>query len=210
CQIILMDVQMPEMDGYETTGIIRNEMKNSIPIIALTASVIRTDIDRCIAAGMNSYVPKPFAPKELLKVMLELTGKNRNGIKVSTKEISLPADGNGKTNHYRYIKTDHLQNLVSGDAVQFRRYLTLFYELIPLRMKILKEALQSVDYLTVRKTVHVMKPQMASLGLERAKKLAENIESNYHREERIAADADELMIECAAALEEVRQELGTI
>ena len=54
-----------------------------------------------------------------------------------------------------------------------------------------------------------MKPQMASVGLLKAKKLAEAIESNYHREHRIKADADELMQLCTGALEEVRQELVT-
>ena len=55
-----------------------------------------------------------------------------------------------------------------------------------------------------------MKPQMSSVGLIRAKKLAESIESNYHREHRIKAEAEELMQDCANALEEVRKELGLL
>ena len=70
--IVLMDVQMPEMDGIEATKYIRAHMtrgKRDVPIIALTASVIKSEIDRCFAAGMNDYVPKPFRKDELLSVL---------------------------------------------------------------------------------------------------------------------------------------------
>jgi CheY-like chemotaxis protein len=67
--LILMDVQMPLMDGYETTQLIRKEfdppLKN-IPIIALTASVLRSDIEKCLKAGMNGYIAKPFRSSELI------------------------------------------------------------------------------------------------------------------------------------------------
>ena len=61
--VVLMDVQMPEMNGFEATQHIRNKFNtplNNIPIIALTASVLKTDVDRCKEAGMNGYIPKPF------------------------------------------------------------------------------------------------------------------------------------------------------
>lgn len=67
--IILMDIQMPEMDGHEATRIIRklsDEKINSIPIIAMTASVIKAEVDKCFESGMNAFVPKPFNIDELL------------------------------------------------------------------------------------------------------------------------------------------------
>ncbi|MGI4020383.1 MAG: ATP-binding protein [Janthinobacterium lividum] len=64
---ILMDVQMPEMDGMETTRHIRNELKLSLPIIALTASALPEDREVCFNAGMNEYVTKPFLPEDLLQ-----------------------------------------------------------------------------------------------------------------------------------------------
>lgn len=63
--IILMDVQMPVMDGYEATKIIRGEMKITTPIIALTAHVFKEEIQKCKDIGMNDYVPKPFEAKKL-------------------------------------------------------------------------------------------------------------------------------------------------
>ncbi len=66
--VILMDIQMPEMDGYQTTIFIRTEMHypiNQIPIIAMTASALTTEKDICIQAGMNDYISKPFQANEL-------------------------------------------------------------------------------------------------------------------------------------------------
>ena len=71
--IVLMDVQMPEMDGFQATKIIRNPESNvlnhNIPIIAMTAHAMKGDRERCIASGMNDYISKPVQPQELLKVI---------------------------------------------------------------------------------------------------------------------------------------------
>ncbi|MEO6549591.1 MAG: response regulator [Ferruginibacter sp.] len=71
--IILMDLQMPEMDGYEATRIIRHEMSEAIsltPIIAMTASALIADRDKCLQAGMNDYIAKPFVAQELNEKIL--------------------------------------------------------------------------------------------------------------------------------------------
>lgn len=68
--LILMDLQMPEMDGYEATRLLRSyndENINSVPIIAMTASVIQSEVDKCFECGMNAFVGKPFNPDELLE-----------------------------------------------------------------------------------------------------------------------------------------------
>ncbi len=63
--IVLMDLQMPEMDGFETTDYIRNKMESTIPIIALTADVTTFDLSKCTAIGMNDYISKPIDEKLL-------------------------------------------------------------------------------------------------------------------------------------------------
>ena len=70
--IVLMDMQMPEMGGIEATQIIRNELHNNVPIIALTANAIKGDADKCKQAGMNDYVSKPFDPSDLYNKILTL------------------------------------------------------------------------------------------------------------------------------------------
>jgi len=69
--LILMDVQMPDMDGYTATGKIRklNKAVANIPIIALTAHALIGDKDKCIEAGMNDYVSKPIVPEKFVKVI---------------------------------------------------------------------------------------------------------------------------------------------
>ncbi|MBX2860757.1 MAG: response regulator [Vampirovibrio sp.] len=74
--VILMDIHMPEMDGYEATAIIREqeaETGEHIPIIALTANAMSGDREKCIEIGMDGYVPKPFDPKALLKAINKVT-----------------------------------------------------------------------------------------------------------------------------------------
>jgi two-component system, chemotaxis family, CheB/CheR fusion protein len=69
--IILMDLQMPEMNGFEATAYIRNELKSDIPIIALTADVTTVDVDKCLAVGMNDYISKPIDEKLLYSKMVK-------------------------------------------------------------------------------------------------------------------------------------------
>jgi len=72
--MIFMDVQMPEMDGYEATKRIRaldNKWAASIPIVAMTANVFREDIEKCLSSGMNDHVGKPLDIDEVLKKLRE-------------------------------------------------------------------------------------------------------------------------------------------
>ncbi|MBL4716475.1 MAG: response regulator, partial [Bacteroidia bacterium] len=73
--VILMDLQMPEMDGYEATKHIRNKMKpskNEVPIIAMTANAGSGEADKCLSLGMNDYISKPFVPQELNSKIVNL------------------------------------------------------------------------------------------------------------------------------------------
>ncbi|MDO8998854.1 MAG: response regulator, partial [Bacteroidota bacterium] len=73
--IILMDIQMPVMSGIEATEYIRNKMKSTIPIIALTADVTMADLEKCKAVGMNGHISKPIDEKQLHKKIVELAIK---------------------------------------------------------------------------------------------------------------------------------------
>jgi len=70
---ILMDIHMPELDGYQTTHIIRNELKLQTPILAMTALSIHSEAEKCIQAGMNGSVPKPFTAETLHQALVNMT-----------------------------------------------------------------------------------------------------------------------------------------
>jgi len=79
--LILMDVQMPEMDGFQVTGAIRRKESATgahIPIIAMTAHAMKGDEERCLTAGMDAYVSKPIRPQELFEKIEQLLGKGRD------------------------------------------------------------------------------------------------------------------------------------
>lgn len=87
--LILMDVQMPVMNGMDATRHIRANLgasKKNIPIIALTASVLRSDLDLCYESGMTAYVPKPFKTWQLVNTIAEVTGRERSTDHTARKE----------------------------------------------------------------------------------------------------------------------------
>jgi len=78
--IVLMDIQMPVMDGFEATKAIRASAhpKNQVPIIALTANATQKDIEQCLACGMNDCIPKPFTPEDLYNKLVQFKSGSRN------------------------------------------------------------------------------------------------------------------------------------
>ena len=69
--LVLMDMQMPIMDGVTATKIIRSEVDAGIPIIALTANALKGEQDKCMDAGMNDFITKPFDESKLLEVIIK-------------------------------------------------------------------------------------------------------------------------------------------
>ncbi len=102
--LILMDIQMPILDGYQTTKIIREEIDKEIPIIALTAHSMQAEKEKCISHGMNDYLSKPISKKELIEklaIWTERIGK-----------INEKAESNSSL---KYISLNQLNELTQGD-----------------------------------------------------------------------------------------------
>jgi len=109
---LLLDVQMPEMDGYECAQAIRKQ-GSAIPIVALTASVIRSDIDKCIEAGMDDFVPKPFKEQELIQAILKIS-------KIKLAEVPKASTAKGQTLDALFLKLmpERLQRLQEAIATE--------------------------------------------------------------------------------------------
>ncbi|MDQ6531434.1 ATP-binding protein [Flavobacterium sp. LHD-85] len=140
--LVLMDLQMPVKDGYQTTEYIRNEMNSTIPIIAMTAHSLVGEQERCYKVGMNAYVPKPFKQAVLLKAI---------------KTVMTP-DSDG--HHKRIIDMSFLDEMSGGDPQFKKEMIGLFIEKIPVQATQLEEAFKNIDHDSVKKLAHNMKSSM--------------------------------------------------
>jgi CheY-like chemotaxis protein len=76
--VVLMDIQMPEMDGYTATSVIRNELQLQIPIIAMTAHAMMGEKEKCLQLGMNDYISKPLKETILYNIIAQYSYQGMN------------------------------------------------------------------------------------------------------------------------------------
>ncbi|WP_163407243.1 GAF domain-containing hybrid sensor histidine kinase/response regulator [Flavobacterium ajazii] len=174
--LVLMDLQMPVKDGYQTTEYIRNEMKLAIPIIAMTAHSLVGEQERCYKAGMDAYVPKPFKQAVLLKAIKTVMSKDfEHGYK-------------------RKINFSFLDEMGGGDADFKKEMISLFIDKIPNQAAQLDEAFKNNDYDTVKKLAHHMKSSMDIFMLEDLSNYLSDIEEEAIIEEFTAETLDKINI----------------
>ncbi|WP_035644361.1 ATP-binding protein [Flavobacterium sp. ASV13] len=140
--LVLMDLQMPIKDGYQTTEYIRNEMKSDIPIIAMTAHSLVGEQERCYKVGMNAYVPKPFKQSVLLKAIKTV--------------MSQDADHGRR----RIIDFSILDEMACGSPDFRKEMIDLFLDKIPSQTAQLEEAFKNEDHDAVKKLAHNMKSSL--------------------------------------------------
>ncbi|THF52661.1 PAS domain S-box protein [Flavobacterium supellecticarium] len=158
--IILMDIQMPEMNGIEATLAIRNELKLNTPIIALTANAFKTEIDRCYAAGMNDYVTKPFDEALLVGLIAKYTVQNRM-IAPEVPELKL-------------YDLDMLREL-SGNSSDFvREVVHVFRTQVTELIDCGEKAMENGNFSELGKLIHKIRPSVESLKIN---SIAEDLKS---------------------------------
>ncbi|MBA4852680.1 PAS domain S-box protein [Emticicia sp. BO119] len=155
--IILMDIQMPNMDGYEATIHIRNteNLNKKTPIIALTASAMIDQKNRAMAVGMNDFISKPFTPNHLLGTIQEYL----NAKKVSVKEAVSTTGKKIELNRACLNEMYGEDKEYAADMFQ-----TFLSEVVP-DFGTLKELISGQDWENLAKAVHKLKPTLAMVGL---------------------------------------------
>ncbi|MDH4320981.1 MAG: cache domain-containing protein [Desulfobulbaceae bacterium] len=158
--LVLMDVQMPEMDGYEATRRIRKmdgDKGGNVPILALTAFAFREDRERCIEVGMDGFVTKPIDRTALYRAMAEVVGapRSRGG-----------------------VVFDRAQALrgVDGDHIFLRDLAGLFVRGCPEQMRLIAEAIAAGDGEALSRLAHKFKTELAALGAESSREHAARLE----------------------------------
>ncbi len=167
--LVLMDVQMPQMDGFEATRIIREmegEEKHT-PIIAMTAHAMKGDRERCLKAGMDDYISKPIEPQEMFKVIEKWTKPS------DKKERIFPVGKYQEEEHIMDIPIDLETTLkrFDGDKGFFKEMVLEFLSYVPKQLEILNEAVKKSDAKLVEREAHSIKGSAGNLG---AKDLADS------------------------------------
>ena len=185
--LVFMDVQMPEMDGWEATRQIRNPQfaipNRSIPIIAMTAHAMQGDKEKCLEAGMDDYLAKPVSPQALaaaLEKWLPFLKEEGGGVKEETPSASQSA------------RTPHSSNLAHRSPPVFDRAALLtrlmddeelvetilqgFLEDMPRQLETLRHCLEAGDAAGVARQTHSIKGAAANVGCEALRALAFELE----------------------------------
>lgn len=151
--LILMDIQMPEMDGYTTTEYIRNTMKKDIPIIAMTADAMKGEEEKCLRAGMNGYVSKPFDPEVLFSMILRLYRK----LDAEKSENSIHHNGKHHTHQKPFVDFSFLAEIAADDSNYIYELIKLFLDTMPEGLARLKEFVDIADWDNMAKQAHFLK-----------------------------------------------------
>src|SRR6266550_598516 len=170
--VIFMDCQMPEMDGFEATAEIRKREANSAlrtPIIALTASAIEGDREKCLAAGMDDYIPKPFTAHQMrsalaawLKPATANSGPGRHDHLTIVESPGLPTPAVEPIDEAVLASLAQLQREGRPDIVN--RVITLFLESAPALLKELQEGAAKADTAQLHRASHTLKSASANVG----------------------------------------------
>ncbi len=165
--IVLMDVQMPVMDGVEATQAIRQHISTDLPIIALTAFAIKGDNTKFINAGMNDYLSKPFEENQLLQMVCRWLEKKQT--KMSQEII--------QENPVALYDLRKLYEIANGNQEFVDKMVNLFIEQVPLAITEIYAAYQQKDFARIRAAVIRIKAPVANMGIGYLKNDLQQIES---------------------------------
>ena len=159
--LILMDIQMPEMDGYTATQEIRNKLKSDIPIIAMTAHALEGEREKCLSYGMNEYISKPIREQLLHKLITQFIHIKVADV-LQKKEIA-----NVDTSQYKYINLQYMMEVSNGNTGYEKTVTEQFIEAIPDNLTAMEKAWKSSDITSLQQLAHNMKTTISVMGLNK-------------------------------------------
>lgn len=202
--LVLMDCQMPVMDGYEAARALREKLHpvrdHTIPIIAMTASVTSAEREKCRAAGMSDFIPKPVMLEELAAALARWSSHhvNQDGLMAAADSISAS------------FNSRQLLQLFNGDMVLARSIVSTFLEDIHLQINSLQTAYESSDINTLIRRVHSIKGASGYIGAQKLFRLSTDLEKKLNSGEvedirnlidEFRVEFNQVKIECEAFLQ---------
>jgi len=160
--VILMDLQMPKMDGYAATRYIREQMKKEVPIIAMTADALKGEAEKCFDAGMAAYISKPFEPNDLYRLILKITTEH--------KIVNLPQS---KKTNIPLLDFSFLYEISDNDPSYIYDVIDLFLSAMPEGLnKLEKLVAEGTDWDGISRQAHSLK---SSVSVIKIREMYENL-----------------------------------
>jgi CheY-like chemotaxis protein len=197
--LVLMDVEMPELDGLTATALIRQKEQGTgrhLPIIAMTAHALKGDRERCLAAGMDSYIPKPVRPRELFEAIAATVEPPRAGNGAESAGVSSPEE---------LLNWNEALDQVGGDTELLRELVGLFLETSPKELSELREAIARGDCQSLKRLAHTIKGTLGVVGARAARSVAQVLETKAQKGD--LTSMDETCVALEKAVERLRPAL---
>jgi CheY-like chemotaxis protein len=205
-EIVLMDLQMPEMNGFEATTYIRKTMKSTIPIIALTADVTTADLEKCKSVGMNDYIPKPIDERLLYTKIVSLVKKPASNFSNNNE-----SDITIKT---RCIDLNYLNKRTKSNPILMMEMITIYLEQTPHLIKSIKQSLKDKDWVGLYSSAHKIIPSFSIMGIDSEfEKMAKTIQE-YANTQKQSDDIHNMVTQleniCVQACQELEIEFNNL
>lgn len=219
--VILMDVEMPDMNGYRATELIRETLpipNNQTSIIAMTGHAMLGEKEKCLSIGMNEYISKPFKPEDLKKKIIELTGSGApsiNQAEATTKGESSSDQTDPRTKDkpkQPIIELSFLKSISENNDQFFREFIQMFLTNTPKSLEEIEHAIRENDWEKIRMASHKIKPSFNYVGLKEQNIQAAKIEELSKKQENMTAIADlftKIKAACIIAFSELEAEINT-
>jgi two-component system sensor histidine kinase/response regulator len=168
--LVLMDMQMPEMDGFEATTLLRQREQGTgkhQPVVAMTALAMNGDRERCLAVGMDGYLSKPIRPQELDDLL---------DIYITQKETSVPSV-EVESAAVGPVDTKQLLDLLDDDRALLGELVELFRADYPNHLNAAQKAIEGQNFIELERAGHTLKGALGNLSAKQASSLAHELES---------------------------------
>ncbi len=204
---ILMDLQMPVMNGFKATEYIRNTLKLTIPIIALTADVTTVDLAKCKAAGMNDYIAKPVDERLLYSKIV-------GAVKKSMKKTAAKHDKTFEINKLKCIDLDYLNRRTKSNPELMIQMILAFLEQTPQLINTMKQSLHDKDWNLLSASAHKIIPSFSIMGInsdfENMAKQVQELASKQIEADGIPELVFQIETVCNQACKELEIEMKTL